>query len=320
MTTVGPAKSIFDCVCQINYYTVGLDAQTGLPICKKCPGNSVSNVNSTFCQCAEGILSQTQFDWNASVCYDVNECLAEQRCGLNSVCTNTYGGYECSCNTNFYLDASGICDRCPAGMTSSIGSTSINQCFCPPGYGRLNSYPCFPCPANTYHSLASNNCIACPANSYSSAGRTNCTCDVGYLGFNYLELSSGVVTSDTDVCSLSFIVTSEHVLPGQILNESWQIYFSSLLLGMNVIVAVSSSYPLVLHSVQAVVINATIEISGRGGKGGSANLLMISSPIREVGRPLRLARLVWRGWRQLWREGRRRVSCAVCLRDAGYLQ
>ena len=288
MTTVGPAKSIFDCVCQINYYTVGLDAQTGLPICKKCPGNSVSNANSTFCQCAEGIFSQTinsciycgsgfQFDWNASVCYDVNECLAGQRCGLNSVCTNTYGSYECSCNANFYLNASGICDRCPSGMTSSIGSTSINQCFCPPGYGRLNSHTCFPCPANTYHSLASNDCISCPANSYSSTGRTNCTCDVGYLGFNYLELSSGVVTIDTDVCSISFIVNSEHVLPGQILNESCQIYFSSLLLGKNVIVAVSGSYPLVLHSVQAVVINATIDVSGRGGKGGSANL---SSPIQ----------------------------------------
>jgi hypothetical protein len=80
----------------------------------------------------------------------------------------------------------GECDPCPANSTSLVGSASVFDCKCVPGYTGPDGGPCFPC-ANGQYKAANGSmpCTACPDFTTSSAGSNNisqCICTPGHTG------------------------------------------------------------------------------------------------------------------------------------------
>ena len=82
-------------------------------------------------------------------CADIDECELGNACGTGSICTNTDGGYKCSCPTGFNGDPKVACvdvDECaptPPGVkaTPACGRSAICdnlpgtfRCQCPPGF------------------------------------------------------------------------------------------------------------------------------------------------------------------------------------------
>lgn len=66
------------------------------------------------------------FVWPLYDLSDVDECLGSP-CAGNAICTNTAGGYECKCGTNFAGDAYGTMDcECATGFTKQ-GSTCVGE-------------------------------------------------------------------------------------------------------------------------------------------------------------------------------------------------
>ena len=118
-----------------------------------------------------------------------------------------------------------ICQSCPWGMNSSMGSfdlsncscinnmISINgNCSCVPGsvLQNMQCNPCAPgsycangfqtaCSANTYSAANASSCINCAANANAPSGSSGCTCNAGYVGdgFNCVACAAGTFASSS---------------------------------------------------------------------------------------------------------------------------
>ncbi|MBQ6435990.1 hypothetical protein IJJ27_00300 [bacterium] len=74
----------------------------------------------------------------------------------------------CKCNANYYMQGDNAnCQSCPEHSSSSVGSTSVSNCFCDKGYY-----------------LSGSSCAACPAGATTQgSGSTSisaCICGIGY--------------------------------------------------------------------------------------------------------------------------------------------
>lgn len=151
-----------ECQCQPPYTLVGKNCI--LAGCdnkkQKCPhGAECISITGgiSYCACPKGF--RTQADGS---CQDIDECLENQHtCGFDAICTNTLGGYTCSCPDGYNGDAyHGLCSpaqkRCLSDKECGANFKCVQpgQCVCPPPFfvdaGNLCRNPCerFSCGIN----------------------------------------------------------------------------------------------------------------------------------------------------------------------------
>lgn len=144
-------------------------------------------------------------------------------CDENASCTNFDGGYNCSCPVGYrgtgngragsgtaceacpigtfqHVMGASTCTACPAlGTTELEGSTSVQDCFCRPGYFGNMTGPgtpcggadtcspgdyCTECPEGSF-CVGGSEATACPSGSWSPSRTQNaedCVCQAGFSG------------------------------------------------------------------------------------------------------------------------------------------
>lgn len=118
------------------------------------------------------------------------------------------------CQVGLYKDVAGnapTCTACADGFTTlTTGSTSVNDCMCPPGHF-LDGNTCTACPVNTFKDVISNAtaCTACRNNSVAGIGSTEeiqCECEPGYYlsAGMCIECPAGSIKSNVsnEACTL----------------------------------------------------------------------------------------------------------------------
>jgi len=166
-TGVGTNTTSCPFVCDPGYHGLACTSCPANSWCSaginnQCPTNSQSDILSTHqnqCLCMSGYFG------NGSV-------------GGTSPCPVCTAGFFCA-GGNSNLSVS-----CPVNFTSSIGASSVSDCFCKPGY-ELAEGLCQLCPVNGY--CASGVLNMCPVNSFSPSGSSAlsaCTCYPGFNGPN----------------------------------------------------------------------------------------------------------------------------------------
>jgi hypothetical protein len=126
---------------------------------------------------------------------DVNEC-ATSNDGCAQICTNFVGGFNCSCNPGFFLDANRrTCTDVNECLVNNGGchpnATCLNTpgsftCSCHPGFTGTG-VACSLCAPNTFKSTTSNDaCTLCPSSAVTAApgsqAQSACTCPLGFTG------------------------------------------------------------------------------------------------------------------------------------------
>ncbi|XP_059143711.1 fibrillin-1-like [Physella acuta] len=123
-----------ECVCGLGEK---LDSN-GLS-CSACNAGTWGSGCTKTCSC---VTTNTQFcdkktgdchckpGWNGSTCgEDIDECTASNVCPVHSHCTNTDGGYVCSCDVGFVNINQTTCQACDEDF---YGPTCTLRCSCPP--------------------------------------------------------------------------------------------------------------------------------------------------------------------------------------------
>ena len=135
--------------CPSNTYIFG----KGMKECTTCPGFSVSDPGSTFCNCEAGYF------------WDNESCL---------LCPKTYVSKKGALQ----------CTRCPSG---SIALNFGSSCSCPAGmewiWDGKASGSCNPCLQGTYKTEKMLKCSSCPEGTTSSAGSDYCLCNSGMFWY-----------------------------------------------------------------------------------------------------------------------------------------
>lgn len=154
--------------------------------------------NFTFVECIGDYL------FVDGKCNDINECLNETICGMNSYCNNNDGNYECICNDGFEK-TNDICidiDECTNNDQCKFNQICINypgtfECSC--SYGWIlddigicvDDDPCSP----QVGSLKCNENATC----LTTNNKSMCICNDGFIG-------NGIICEEINECLL---VTSE---------------------------------------------------------------------------------------------------------------
>ena len=134
---------------------------------------------------------------NACASVDVNECaLGTDECDANASCSNTTGGYDCTCNDGYTGDGRDCIDanECTAGTDNcDANATCVNitggfSCVCNDGYTGSGTS----CSDVNECTLGTDNCHA-NASCTNTVGSLTCACNNGYSG-------SGTSCSDVDEC------------------------------------------------------------------------------------------------------------------------
>ena len=125
-------------------------------------------------------------------CIDIDECWADSLsvddsvCPDNTVCTNTWGSYTCTCLSGFYKSQQGTCTSCSADSTSRFGSTNVTDCKCNKGFTGPDGILCIACEGGEYKDVyGSATCVNCPQYSFSHVASdelVDCICNAGYTG------------------------------------------------------------------------------------------------------------------------------------------
>ena len=190
----------------------------GSPVCLPCPAYSVAPARSGLiqnCGCIPGYTGAT-----ASLCVqcapgtfkNITGNWLCQQCSANSYSLSGATSLTaCFCNAGFFGAYGPLCAACSANSYSLSRATSLTDCICNAGYTGANGSLCAACVPGKYKSATGPSaCIDCPANTYAdSTGRTvctscattsaspvasasiwNCTCNAGYKGPTYEEVSA----------------------------------------------------------------------------------------------------------------------------------
>ncbi|XP_071941000.1 uncharacterized protein [Antedon mediterranea] len=131
-----------------------------------------------------------------STCEDVDECVGNHTC--ETFCSNTIGGYDCSCLPGYQLDSDfrtcSDIDECLTENNCSVlancnNTDSSYNCICSDGYTGTG-YECY--------DIDECESYACPNNSYcqNTNGSFSCDCEPGFIKNNDL-------CTDFDECTAS---------------------------------------------------------------------------------------------------------------------
>ncbi|BFZ22541.1 hypothetical protein BsWGS_25580 [Bradybaena similaris] len=105
-------------------------------------GCSLDDNGTSFCICPRGYRQV-----GTNVCQDINECLSQEGNLCDHSCSNTEGGYTCSCQPGYRLENDGRkCTKCSGGTwgvqcnsscscgKGAIRCDPVTGCVCKPGY------------------------------------------------------------------------------------------------------------------------------------------------------------------------------------------
>ena len=180
------------------------------PSGEKCVTDAYSGNN--VCVCGQGYIR----DENEK-CRDVNECTESEKpsCGVNAICKNLPGSYECQCPTGFngnpfhsceecnsaecqcqppYQLVGGNCilagcsngKKCPKGAECISITGGVSYCACPKGYRTQTDGTC----TDINECIESSHACGYDAICINTDGAFECECPKGYNGDPYLGLCS----------------------------------------------------------------------------------------------------------------------------------
>ena len=147
----------FNCLCNEDFYGNGQHCSSGQCSDSLCPDGGITmqcvSPRSVECECRNG------FAYNeTNNCADINECELSNSCGINEICRNMFGTYQCdcakgssrlegttetcSCESGYEADDIGKCvdiDECPSGNLCHEKATCYNTasaytCKCNDGF------------------------------------------------------------------------------------------------------------------------------------------------------------------------------------------
>ncbi|KAJ8890121.1 hypothetical protein PR048_009628 [Dryococelus australis] len=177
-------------------------------------------VGTSVCICQRGYVR----DPATGRCRDINECIElreKPACGLNALCKNLPGSYECQCPLGFsgnpfflceecntlecqcqppYQIVGGNCvlagcskdEKCPSGAECITITGGVSYCACPKGYRTLQDGSC----QDVNECVESHHVCGYGAECINKAGSYECVCPRGYSGDPY----HGVCSPDQVRC------------------------------------------------------------------------------------------------------------------------
>ena len=85
----------------------------------------VEDVNGACSDCAPGYAST-----GTDICVDIDECSDANVCGVNELCVNLAGSFQCGCLPGYSLNNEGLCLACATGYApTGIGScVDVDEC------------------------------------------------------------------------------------------------------------------------------------------------------------------------------------------------
>ena len=132
----------YKCFCNEGYFGNGQTCSIGECDESVCQDDKQCVSATTIeCECKTGYLSD-----NNGTCFDIDECLSENLCDQNAICTNSVGSYSCECETGFHGDGEvcsfGSCsdESCPTNEVCVSLTTS--DCKCQEGFERSSNQEC----------------------------------------------------------------------------------------------------------------------------------------------------------------------------------
>lgn len=165
-------------------------------------------LGKNVCVCRQGFIR----DQVTNKCVDIDECanIDKPACGMNSLCKNLPGSYECFCPPNFFGNPYSICEectsaecqckapykfvggncilagcqdggKCPKGAECISIAGGVSYCACPKGYRTQSDGSCIDvneCLENQHFCAFGAECINRP-------GSYECICPPGYDGDAY---------------------------------------------------------------------------------------------------------------------------------------
>ncbi|XP_044138942.1 adhesion G protein-coupled receptor E3-like isoform X1 [Bufo gargarizans] len=169
-----------------------------------CPSNETCD-NSTMCRCRKGY--RQRYIEGAVLCFDINECAENYRCGNGAKCKNTIGSFYCECDTNLQENDTQFCPnqtnenyckdvKKELSLTCLVGTlppntTNCNNRICPAGQVYNASFPCVPgyeedlgaC-VDIHECVVGNHVCGYNALCKNTRGGYHCTCSAGYQNGN----------------------------------------------------------------------------------------------------------------------------------------
>lgn len=194
-------RGSFECQCTTGFTTIEDGSCEDIDECgtlaeDACPMHATcsNNVGDYECLCDTGFRAEDEAITNSSVvCSNVDECdvfeFPTSPCGMNTVCNDTIGSFNCECAGAGYVpdlfsetqcNNVNECDDvniCPTNSTCADNEGSFT-CDCILGYEKAGS--------DTENCVDIDECLrldACSANAtcINSIGSFDCSCDTGFI-------------------------------------------------------------------------------------------------------------------------------------------
>lgn len=208
MTTLNETRfDVLHCECGVGYETKGEQCKPcpygmyksfpGNHSCTSCPANSTTliteGVSVDDCLCEPGFFG----------IHATHECTPCPAGSYKSVVSDTVCD---TCLVNKYCPrGSSSPIPCQNNSSSALGSSSVLNCTCDPGFESESSASCRSCTAGKYNELQDALCLSCPPNTFNihetsddsvacshcpknssslvgSSQLSNCLCDAGFRG------------------------------------------------------------------------------------------------------------------------------------------
>ncbi|XP_052241381.1 uncharacterized protein LOC127851584 [Dreissena polymorpha] len=198
----GVCNSTVGCVCNTGWTGVSCDVDLDECsdnnfVCYEPNTQCLNMPGSAACVCLEGL----QKNMSSGMCDDVNECSTADMNTCDQICTNTYGGYVCSCRAGFVL-RNGNCNdineclgdnECQQQCANTIGSY---RCFCRSGFtlDLTDRKSCL-----VEKECTSNQSALCSGVAKCSVSNSEvmCVCPNGYNGTNCSDIDECVIGKNT---------------------------------------------------------------------------------------------------------------------------
>ena len=170
----------YECSCNNGFYGDGESCKVGQCDDRRCPSNQRCILpTSNDCECKEGY----SYDEKTKACQDTDECMLDHEvrgCDKNSVCTNTKGSYNCTCDWGYFGDGisckKGSCTDDLCSLNEECISPRGIECRCKDGFERNDAQIC----------VDTDECMQdiCDENADCSNtdGSFECTCRQGFFG------------------------------------------------------------------------------------------------------------------------------------------